>query len=115
VLPRFGNQRGLDLLVEAGFSPVEAIYLGADLVVIAGNPAQNIEDVEKMQMVFKYGVKLRSAQVDSVGARFGRPAIALEFRPNLDASLLAAESRPRLTSFRNTSKGYLGTDAIYEA
>lgn len=78
VLPGFGDQRGLELLVEAGFSPIEAIhiatqngavYLGesehigsiapgkdADLVVIAGNPAQNIEDIEKVQMVFKDGV-----------------------------------------------------------
>jgi imidazolonepropionase-like amidohydrolase len=78
VLPGYGDQRGLELLVEAGFSPIEAIhiatqngavYLGesehigsiapgkdADLVVIAGNPAQNIEDVEKVQLVFKDGV-----------------------------------------------------------
>jgi len=78
VLPGYGDQRGLELLVEAGFSPVEAIhiatqngavYLGesehigsiapgkdADLVVIAGNPAQNIEDVEEVQLVFKDGV-----------------------------------------------------------
>ena len=78
VLPGFGDQRGLELLVEAGFSPVEAIhiatqngaiYLGendrigsiatgmaADLVIIAGNPAQNIEDIENVQLVFKDGV-----------------------------------------------------------
>jgi imidazolonepropionase-like amidohydrolase len=78
VLPGFGDQRGLELLVEAGFSPIEAIhiatmngavYLGesdrigsiatgkaADLVVIAGNPAQNIEDIENVQLVFKDGV-----------------------------------------------------------
>jgi len=78
VLPGFGDQRGLELLVEAGFSPLEAIhiatqngaiYLGesdqigsiaagkaADLVVIAGNPAQNIDDVENVQLVFKDGV-----------------------------------------------------------
>ena len=28
----------------------------ADLVVIAGNPAQNIEDIENVQLVFKDGV-----------------------------------------------------------
>jgi imidazolonepropionase-like amidohydrolase len=78
VLPGFGDQRGLELLVEAGFSPIEAIhiatqngatYLGesdrigsiatgkaADLVVITGNPAQNIEDIENVQLVFKDGV-----------------------------------------------------------
>ncbi|HEX3950548.1 MAG TPA: amidohydrolase family protein [Steroidobacteraceae bacterium] len=78
VLPGYGDQRGLELLVEAGFTPLEAIhiatqngaaYLGesgqigsiaagkaADLVVLAGNPAQNIEDVENVQLVFKDGV-----------------------------------------------------------
>src|SRR5579863_2097286 len=64
VLPGFGDQRGIELLVEAGFSPVEAIkiatlngaiYLGkekeigsvaagknADLVVIKGDPSTQI-------------------------------------------------------------------------
>jgi hypothetical protein len=78
VLPGYGDQRGLELLVEAGFTPVEAIhiatqngaiYLGesdqigsiaagkaADLAVIAGDPAQNIEDIEKVQLVFKDGI-----------------------------------------------------------
>src|SRR4029079_10207830 len=78
VLPGFADQRGLELLVEAGFSPVEAIriatlngavFLGedpsigsiaagkvADLVVLGGNPAQNIDDVEKVEIVFKDGV-----------------------------------------------------------
>jgi imidazolonepropionase-like amidohydrolase len=78
VLPGYGDQRGLELLVEAGFTPVEAIhiatengasYLGeaatigsitpgraADLVVLAGNPAVSIDDVEKVETVFKDGV-----------------------------------------------------------
>jgi imidazolonepropionase-like amidohydrolase len=78
VLPGYGDQRGLELLVEGGFTPVEAIhiatqngaiYLGesdqigsiaagkaADLVIIAGNPAQNIDDVENVQLVFKDGI-----------------------------------------------------------
>jgi len=78
VLPGYGDQRGLELLVEAGFTPVEAIhiatengasYLGeaatigsitpgraADLVVLAGNPAVSIDDVEKIETVFKDGV-----------------------------------------------------------
>ena len=78
VLPGLGDQRGLELLVEAGFSPVEsihiatqngAVYLGesdqigsiaagkaADLVVIAGDPAQNIQEIENVQLVFKDGV-----------------------------------------------------------
>jgi imidazolonepropionase-like amidohydrolase len=78
VLPGYGDQRGLELLVEAGFPSVEAIriatlngaiFLGeersigsiapgkaADLVVLAGDPTQNIDDVETVEMVFKDGV-----------------------------------------------------------
>src|SRR5439155_19337442 len=73
VIPGFGDQREVELLVEAGFSPVEAIriatlngatFLGledrigsiaagkdADLVVIRGNPAADIHDVEKVDIV----------------------------------------------------------------
>jgi imidazolonepropionase-like amidohydrolase len=96
VLPGYGDQRGLELLVEAGFSPLEAIhiatqngaiYLGesdrigliavgmtADLVVIDGNPAKNIDDIEKVQLVFKDGVgfdpvKLTQSVQGSVGLR----------------------------------------------
>ena len=78
VVPGFGDQRNIELLVEAGFSPVEAIriatlngatYLGkdatigsiapgkaADIVVLGGNPAEKIENVEKVELVFKDGV-----------------------------------------------------------
>jgi imidazolonepropionase-like amidohydrolase len=78
VLPGFGDQRNLELLVEAGFSPVEAIHIAtengakwlgeeahfgtiaagkdADLVVVDGNPAARIEDVEKVETVFKDGL-----------------------------------------------------------
>ncbi len=78
VLPGFGDERNLELLVEAGFTPVEAIrivtlngaiYLGrqasigsiaagkdADMVVLGGNPAEKIENVEKVETVFKDGV-----------------------------------------------------------
>src|SRR5271169_4477100 len=78
VLPGYGDQRGLELLVEAGFTPVEAIHIAtqngarflgedarigtiaagkaADLVVIAGNPAEKIEDVENVETVFKDGL-----------------------------------------------------------
>lgn len=77
-LPGFGDQRNLELLVEAGFSPEEAIriytlngatYLGqsdrigsiapgkqADLVVVDGDPSKQITDVEKVNLVFKEGV-----------------------------------------------------------
>jgi imidazolonepropionase-like amidohydrolase len=78
VVPGFGDQRNLELLVEAGFTPVEAIqiatlngakFLGrdgtigsiasgkaADIVVLGGSPAEKIENVEKVEMVFKDGV-----------------------------------------------------------
>jgi imidazolonepropionase-like amidohydrolase len=64
--------------VEAGFTPVAAIHIAtqngaiflgkdasigsiavgkdADLVVLAGNPAATIDDVEKVALVFKDGV-----------------------------------------------------------
>jgi imidazolonepropionase-like amidohydrolase len=95
VIPGFGDQREIELLVEAGFTPLEAIriatlngatYLGladrigsiapgknADLVVIRGNPAANIADVEKVETVFKDGVGYDSAKLlDSVRGRFGQ-------------------------------------------
>jgi len=78
VLPGFGDQRGIELLVEAGFTPVEAIkiatlngaiYMGrnkeigsvaagknADLVVIKGDPSKQISDVENVEIVFRDGV-----------------------------------------------------------
>jgi len=96
VVPGFGDQREVELLVEAGFTPVEAIkiatmngaqYLGeldrigtvasgklADLVVIKGNPAENIADIENVVTVFKDGVgydpaKLVEAARGLVGIR----------------------------------------------
>lgn len=77
-LPGFGDQRGVELLVEAGFTPVEAIRIStlngaefegmansigslavgkaADIVVIHGDPSANINDIEKVELVFKDGV-----------------------------------------------------------
>src|SRR6202012_2304553 len=93
ILPGFGDQSGMELLVEAGFTPVEAIriatqngapYLGqqdqigsvaggheADLVVLNGNPVAKIDDVEKVETVFKEGVaydpaKLRASVAEMV-------------------------------------------------
>jgi imidazolonepropionase-like amidohydrolase len=94
VIPGFGDQREIELLVEAGFTPAEAIriatlngatYLGlqdrigsiapgkdADLILIRGNPAANIGDVEKVEIVFKDGVGYDSAKlIESVRGRFG--------------------------------------------
>ncbi len=78
VVPGFSDQRQVELLVGSGFTPLEAIsictlngatYLEraseigsiatgkqADLVVIGGNPAANISDIRKVEMVFKQGV-----------------------------------------------------------
>lgn len=78
VIPGFANQRQVELFVEAGFTPLEAIaistlngakYLGrdarigslavgkqADLVVVDGNPAATIADVRKVETVFKQGI-----------------------------------------------------------
>jgi imidazolonepropionase-like amidohydrolase len=95
VLPGFGDQREIELLVEGGFSPVEAIkiatlnsavYMGkdkqigsiavgknADLVVIAGNPSKQISDIENVEIVFKDGVGYDSRKLlDSVRGRYGQ-------------------------------------------
>ena len=94
VLPGFGDQRGIELLVEGGFSPAEAIriatlngavYLGrdkqigslaagknADLVVVKGDPSKQISDVENVEIVFKDGVGYDSKKLlDSVRVRYG--------------------------------------------
>jgi len=94
VIPGFGDQRELELLVEAGFTPLEAIrigtlngaiYLGladrigslapgknADLLIVRGNPAANINDVENVVIVFKDGVGYDSARLlQSVKGRYG--------------------------------------------
>ena len=94
VIPGFANQRQIELLVEAGFTPLEAIsiatlngakYLGrdgrigslavgknADLVVINGDPASAIADVRKVETVFKDGVAYDPAKlIESVKGRVG--------------------------------------------
>jgi imidazolonepropionase-like amidohydrolase len=94
VVAGFGDQREIELLVEAGFSPVEAIkiatlngalYLGkqdhigtiaagtnADLVVVKGDPASHISDIENVEIVFKDGVGYDSQKlIDSVKGRYG--------------------------------------------
>ena len=78
VVAGFGDLREVELLVEAGFSSLEAIkiasfngakFLGedrslgsiavgkqADLVIVKGNPAAKITDIENVEIVFKDGV-----------------------------------------------------------
>jgi imidazolonepropionase-like amidohydrolase len=93
VLGGFGDLRGVELLVEAGFTLAEAIristangadFLGyhdrgtlepgktADLVLIHGDPAKDIKDIEKVETVFKDGVGYDSAQlIESVRGQLG--------------------------------------------
>jgi enamidase len=94
VIPGYSNQRQIELLVEAGFSPLEAIRIGtlngaaflgrdarvgsiavgkqADLVVVNGNPAANIGDIRNVDTVFKQGVGYDPAKlIDSVKGRVG--------------------------------------------
>ncbi|HVC47321.1 MAG TPA: amidohydrolase family protein [Terracidiphilus sp.] len=94
VLPGFGDQRNLELLVEAGFTPEQAIeiatkngaeYLGradrigtisvgkqADLVVVKGDVAKDITAVEHVETVFKNGVGFDSEKlIESVRGMVG--------------------------------------------
>jgi imidazolonepropionase-like amidohydrolase len=95
VVAGFGDQREIELLVEAGFSPVEAIrigtlngatYLGrqdrigsvavgknADLVVVKGDPSSRIADIENVEIVFKDGVGFDPAKLlASVKEHYGQ-------------------------------------------
>lgn len=81
-------------MVEAGFSPLEAIriatlngatYLGrekeignvavrknADLMVIRGDPSKQISDIENVEIVFKDGIGYDSQKLlNSVKGRYG--------------------------------------------
>jgi len=77
-LAGYGDQRQVELLVEAGFTPLQAIHIAtqngadflgesdrigtlksgkrADLVVIKGDPSRKIEDIENVHLVFKDGI-----------------------------------------------------------
>ncbi len=94
VLAGFGDQREVELLVEAGFTPVEAIHIAtangaeflgeadrigtlapgklADLAVIRGDPAARISDIENVEIVFKDGVGYDTAKlIESVRGMAG--------------------------------------------
>lgn len=94
VLPGFGDQREVELLVEAGFTPEQAIhvatengavYLGrqdqigtlaagkqADIVLIKGDPSKNIGDIENVETVFKDGMGYDSKKlIESVRGQVG--------------------------------------------
>ena len=94
ILPGFGDQREIELLVDAGFSPLEAIkigtlngatYLGradhigsveagkdADLMIVRGNPTSNINDIENVEWVVQGGRVYDSvALLDSIKGTYG--------------------------------------------
>jgi enamidase len=94
VIPGYSDQRAIELLVESGLTPLEAIkvgtlngatYLGrgdrvgtiavgkqADLVVIDGDPSARIEDIRKVSVVFKQGIGYDPAKlIASVKGRVG--------------------------------------------
>jgi imidazolonepropionase-like amidohydrolase/uncharacterized protein YndB with AHSA1/START domain len=90
----FGDQRELEMLVEAGFSPLDAIKVAtlngakflklddhvgmlakdrqADIVIVHGDPSANIRDIENVEIVFKDGVGYDSARlIESVKGLVG--------------------------------------------
>ena len=96
LIPGFADQRGVELLVEAGFTPEEAIQIvsangarvlgvfdetgtvtagkQADLVLIRGDLTRNVGDIRNVVLVFKDGVgydpaKLLEAVRGMVGIR----------------------------------------------
>jgi hypothetical protein len=94
VLPGFGDQREVELLVEAGFTPLQAIQIGtengaiylgqqehigtiasgkqADLVLVKGDPSKNIDDIENVEIVFKDGVGYDSKKlIESLRGQVG--------------------------------------------
>lgn len=94
VLPGFGDQREVELLVEAGFTPVEAIHIAtengarylnrensigtiapgkqADMILAKGDPASNIADIENAETIFKDGVGYDAKKlIESVRGQVG--------------------------------------------
>jgi enamidase len=85
VVPGYANQRAIQLLVDAGFTPIEAIriatlngasFLGiatrtgsiaigkdADLVILDGDMTTDTAAITRMQLVFKRGVGYDSARL----------------------------------------------------
>ena len=93
-LAGFGDQREVELLVEAGFTPLEAIHIATsngaeflgesarigtlaagkqgDIVVVKGDPSKNINDIENVELIFKDGVGFDSPKlIESVRGLVG--------------------------------------------
>ena len=94
-IPGFADLRELELLVEGGFTPLEAIRVGtlngaiflgrdktigsveagknADLLVVMGDPSKTIAEVANVELVFKDGVAFDPTKLlDSVKGRYGQ-------------------------------------------
>jgi imidazolonepropionase-like amidohydrolase len=94
IIAGFGDLREIELLVEAGFTPPEAIriatlngaqFLGeaerigslaagkqADIMLVKGDPSAKIEDIENVELVFKDGVGWDSKKlIESVKGQVG--------------------------------------------
>ena len=94
VIAGFGDLREVELLVDAGFTPLEAIkiqtlngaqFLGvdnqvgsltpgkqADIMLVKGDPSSKIADIENVELVFKDGVGWDSKKlIDSVKGQVG--------------------------------------------
>jgi len=90
----YGSRREIELLVEGGFTPVQAIKIAtlngakylerdntigsveqgknADLVLINGDPENNISDIRKTEIVFKHGIGFDSKKIfESVKGKIG--------------------------------------------
>jgi imidazolonepropionase-like amidohydrolase len=95
VIAGFGDQRGIELLVEAGFTPLEAIEIAtrngaqtmgklatigtlevgkhADAVLVTGDPSTTIADIENVVYTFKDGIGYDSKKlIESVRGTVGR-------------------------------------------
>jgi imidazolonepropionase-like amidohydrolase len=93
-LAGYGNWRAIELLVEAGLTPLEAIEVAthngakllkidaqtgslepgkaADLIIVNGDPSQTISDLRKAEIVFKDGIGYDSQKLfDSVKGLVG--------------------------------------------
>ena len=94
IIAGFGDLREVELLVESGFTPLEAIkiatlngaqFLGeadhvgslvvgkqADIMLVKGDPSAKIADIENVELVFKDGVGWDSKKlIDSVKGQVG--------------------------------------------
>ena len=94
VIPGYSNHRQIELLVDAGFTPLEALriatlngatYLGreksigslaagkqADLVVVGGDPSARIADIRNVEIVFRQGIGYDPGKlIASVAGRVG--------------------------------------------